>query len=85
MQSVSDRDFIVHFQQWASLCAIHCSRIAEDLIIYSTKEFHFVTLSDAYSTGSSIMPQKKNADSLELIRGKAGKILGNVRPLKYSF
>jgi len=77
MQSVSDRDFIVHFQQWASLCAIHCSRIAEDLIIYSTKEFNFVSLSDAYSTGSSIMPQKKNADSLELIRGKSGRILGN--------
>ena len=79
MQSVSDRDFIVHFQQWASLCVVHCSRIAEDLILYSTKEFNFVTLSDAYSTGSSIMPQKKNADSLELIRGKSGKILGNVR------
>ena len=51
MHSVGDRDFIVHFQQWASLCSIHCSRIAEDLIIYSTKEFSFVTLSDAFSTG----------------------------------
>ncbi|KAL5016267.1 hypothetical protein ScPMuIL_005856 [Solemya velum] len=55
----------------------HLSRLAEDLILYNTKEFGFITLSDAYSTGSSLMPQKKNADSLELIRGKAGRIFGN--------
>jgi len=56
----------------------HVSRLAEDLIIYSTAEFGFVTLSDAYSTGSSIMPQKKNPDSLELLRGKSGRIFGNM-------
>ncbi|KAG6878684.1 hypothetical protein C0993_011499 [Termitomyces sp. T159_Od127] len=56
----------------------HISRMAEDLVIYSTAEFGFVTLSDAYSTGSSIMPQKKNPDSLELLRGKSGRVFGNV-------
>ena len=56
---------------------IHISRLAEDLIIYSSSEFGFVTLSDAYSTGSSIMPQKKNPDSLELLRGKTGRVFGN--------
>jgi argininosuccinate lyase len=63
---------------WASLTAVHLSRLAEDLILYSSKEFGFVSLSDSYSTGSSLMPQKKNPDSLELIRGKAGRIYGNV-------
>ncbi|KAF5358244.1 hypothetical protein D9756_001664 [Leucocoprinus leucothites] len=75
---VGDRDFIVEFLQWASLTMVHVSRMAEDLIIYSTAEFGFVTLSDAYSTGSSIMPQKKNPDSLELLRGKSGRIFGNM-------
>jgi len=56
----------------------HLSKMAEDLIIYSTAEFGFVRLSDAYSTGSSMMPQKKNPDSLELLRGKAGRVFGNV-------
>ena len=65
---VSDRDFIVEFLSWASLTMTHLSRWAEDLIIYSTGEFGFIKLSDAYSTGSSLMPQKKNPDSLELIR-----------------
>ena len=60
---------------------IHISRIAEDLIIYSTAEFGFVTLSDAYSTGSSIMPQKKNPDSLELLRGKSGRTFGQLAGL----
>ncbi|MBN3277454.1 ARLY lyase, partial [Polyodon spathula] len=64
------------FLFWASLCATHLSKMAEDLIIYSTKEFAFVMLSDAYSTGSSLMPQKKNPDSLELIRSKAGRLFG---------
>ena len=72
--------FTVEFLFWASLTGTHLSRWAEDLILYSTKEFSFVTLSDAYSTGSSLMPQKKNADSLELIRGKAGRLFGNVSP-----
>ncbi|KII88645.1 hypothetical protein PLICRDRAFT_41847 [Plicaturopsis crispa FD-325 SS-3] len=75
---VGDRDFIVEFLMWASLSMTHMSRMAEDLIIYSTAEFGFVTLSDAYSTGSSIMPQKKNPDSLELLRGKSGRIFGNM-------
>ncbi|KDQ18096.1 hypothetical protein BOTBODRAFT_29416 [Botryobasidium botryosum FD-172 SS1] len=76
--SVADRDFIVEFLMWASLAMAHMSRMAEDLIIYSTAEFGFITLSDAYSTGSSIMPQKKNPDSLELLRGKTGRVFGNM-------
>ncbi|KAJ3408844.1 argininosuccinate lyase [Chytriomyces hyalinus] len=77
LYGVSDRDFIAEFLNWASLTMIHLSRISEDLIIYSTSEFAFVQLADAYSTGSSLMPQKKNPDSLELIRGKSGRIFGN--------
>ncbi|KAF9053584.1 argininosuccinate lyase [Hymenopellis radicata] len=75
---VGDRDFIVEFLMWSSLTMTHLSRMSEDLIIYSTAEFGFVTLSDAYSTGSSMMPQKKNPDSLELLRGKSGRIFGNM-------
>ncbi|OSX65092.1 hypothetical protein POSPLADRAFT_1044502 [Postia placenta MAD-698-R-SB12] len=78
MQAVSDRDFVVEFMMWASLTMTHLSRLSEDLIIYSTAEFGFVKLSDAYSTGSSMMPQKKNPDSLELLRGKTGRIFGNM-------
>ncbi|EIW72680.1 hypothetical protein TREMEDRAFT_41906 [Tremella mesenterica DSM 1558] len=78
MHAVADRDFIVEWLQWASLTMIHMSRMAEDLIIYSSAEFGFVTLSDAYSTGSSIMPQKKNPDSLELLRGKSGRTFGQM-------
>ncbi|KAL1680923.1 L-Aspartase-like protein [Schizophyllum commune] len=78
MWGVGDRDFIVEFLMWSSLTMTHMSRLAEDLIIYSTAEFGFVTLSDAYSTGSSIMPQKKNPDSLELLRGKSGRLFGNM-------
>ncbi|KAJ6596783.1 argininosuccinate lyase [Mycena vulgaris] len=78
MWGVGDRDFIVEFLMWSSLTMTHISRMAEDFIIYSTAEFGFVTLSDAYSTGSSIMPQKKNPDSLELLRGKSGRIFGNM-------
>ncbi|KAJ4439464.1 hypothetical protein ANN_07588 [Periplaneta americana] len=85
MHAVGNRDFIgkenlivwTEFLFWASLCAVHLSRLAEDLILYSSKEYNFVTISDSYSTGSSLMPQKKNPDSLELIRGKAGRIYGN--------
>lgn len=76
MDAVGDRDYIVEFLFWASLLSTHLSRWAEDMILYSTKEFGFVSLSDAYSTGSSLMPQKKNADSLELIRGKSGRVFG---------
>ncbi|OCF73687.1 argininosuccinate lyase [Kwoniella mangroviensis CBS 8886] len=78
MHAVADRDFIVEWLQWASLLQIHMSRMAEDLIIYSSAEFGFVQLSDAYSTGSSIMPQKKNPDSLELLRGKSGRTFGQM-------
>jgi len=78
LYGVGDRDFIVEFMMWASLAMTHISRMAEDLVIYSTAEFGFVSLSDAYSTGSSIMPQKKNPDSLELLRGKSGRVFGNM-------
>ncbi|KAM6907608.1 argininosuccinate lyase [Xenentodon cancila] len=76
MDATGQRDFVVEFLFWASLCLTHLSKMAEDLMLYSTKEFSFITLSDAYSTGSSLMPQKKNADSLELIRSKAGRVFG---------
>jgi argininosuccinate lyase len=79
MYGVSDRDFIAEFLSWASLCMVHLSRWSEDLIQYCSAEFGFVTLADAYSTGSSLMPQKKNPDSLELIRGKSGRVFGDVR------
>jgi argininosuccinate lyase len=78
LAAVADRDFVVETLQWASLLMVHLSRLSEDLILYSTAEFGFVQVADAYSTGSSLMPQKKNPDSLELIRGKAGRILGHV-------
>ncbi|RPD66308.1 argininosuccinate lyase [Lentinus tigrinus ALCF2SS1-7] len=78
LYGVSDRDFIVEFMMWGSLAMTHLSRMAEDFIIYSTAEFGFITLSDAYSTGSSMMPQKKNPDSLELLRGKSGRVFGNM-------
>ncbi|MBA2335953.1 MAG: argininosuccinate lyase, partial [Blastocatellia bacterium] len=77
LDAVSDRDFAVEFIGACSLIMVHLSRLAEDLIIYCTSEFAFITLSDAVSTGSSIMPQKKNPDALELIRGKAGRIFGH--------
>lgn len=76
--AVSDRDFVVELMFWGTLFMNHISRFAEDLIIYSTAEFGFIKLSDAYSTGSSLMPQKKNADSLELLRGKSGRIFGDL-------
>ncbi|XP_068271555.1 argininosuccinate lyase [Nyctibius grandis] len=78
MDAVSERDFVVEFLSVATLMMIHLSKMAEDLIIYSTSEFGFLTLSDAYSTGSSLMPQKKNPDSLELIRSKAGRVFGRL-------
>ena len=74
--SVSDRDFVVETMSWSSLFMNHVSRFSEDLIIYSSAEFGFVQLADAYSTGSSLMPQKKNPDSLELLRGKSGRVFG---------
>ena len=78
LYSVSDRDFIAEFLFWASLTMVHLSRFSEDLVNYCTAEFGFISLADAYSTGSSLMPQKKNPDSLELIRGKSGRVFGDV-------
>jgi len=77
MYAVSDRDYIVEFLFWVSLLGTHFSRLAEDLIIFSTPTFGLVSVADAYSTGSSLMPQKRNPDGLELARGKAGRFLGN--------
>jgi argininosuccinate lyase len=77
LDGVSDRDFVIEFIGASAITMVHLSRLAEDLIIYSTSEFAFVELSDAVSTGSSLMPQKKNPDSLELIRGKAGRVFGH--------
>ena len=77
LDAVSDRDFVIEFIGLAAIIMVHLSRLAEDLIIYSTAEFAFIELSDAVSTGSSLMPQKKNPDSLELIRGKAGRVFGH--------
>ncbi|ORY87016.1 argininosuccinate lyase [Protomyces lactucae-debilis] len=78
LSAVSDRDFVAEFLMWSTLLTSHISKFAEDLIIYSTAEFGFVKLSDAYSTGSSLMPQKKNPDSLELLRGKSGRVFGQM-------
>jgi argininosuccinate lyase len=77
LDAVSDRDFCVEFAAAASLVMAHLSRLAEDLIAYATTEFGFVELSDAISTGSSLMPQKKNPDALELVRGKSGRVFGH--------
>ncbi|KAK5953883.1 argininosuccinate lyase [Knufia fluminis] len=84
MTAVSDRDFILETLQWATMLMTHVSRFSEDLIIYSTAEFGFVRLADAYSTGSSLMPQKKNPDSLELLRGKSGRVFGTMAGLMMS-
>ena len=77
MDAVTDRDFVVELCFWASLMQVHLSKFAEDLIVYGTQEFGFVKFADAYSTGSSLMPQKKNPDALELLRGKAGRQIGH--------
>ncbi len=76
LDAVSDRDFALEFLSAASICAMHLSRFAEELVIWSSAQFRFVTLSDRFSTGSSIMPQKKNPDAAELIRAKVGRIFG---------
>lgn len=77
MGAVADRDFVTEFLSWGTMFMGHISRFSEDLIIYSTAEFGFVTVADSYSTGSSLMPQKKNPDGLELLRGKAGRAFGH--------
>ncbi|RTZ97811.1 MAG: argininosuccinate lyase [Deltaproteobacteria bacterium] len=81
IDAVSDRDFIIEFLADASLCMVHMSRFSEELILWSTSEFNFIELSDAFTTGSSIMPQKKNPDIPELVRGKAGRVFGDLMAL----
>lgn len=78
MDSVADRDFIAEFLSCAAICMVHFSRISEELILWSTTEFAFIQLSDAFTTGSSIMPQKKNPDIPELVRGKTGRVFGDL-------
>ncbi len=81
LDAVSDRDFAVEFVHATSLIMTHLSRLAEDVILYATIEFGFFELSDAVSTGSSLMPQKKNPDSMELVRGKSGRVFGHLMSL----
>jgi len=76
LDSVSDRDFALEFLAAASICAMHLSRFAEELVIWSSAQFRFVRMSDRFSTGSSIMPQKRNPDAAELLRAKLGRIIG---------
>jgi argininosuccinate lyase len=78
IDAVSDRDYVVEFLFWAALLQTHLSRLAEDLIVWSTPNFGFVEIDERYATGSSIMPQKRNPDSLELLRGKTGRLNGNL-------
>lgn len=78
IDSVSDRDFIIEFLSSASLCMVHFSRMSEELILWSSSEFGFIEISDAFATGSSIMPQKKNPDVPELVRGKTGRVFGDL-------
>lgn len=81
LDAVSDRDFALEFLSSAAICATHLSRIAEEIVIWSSAQFGFVTLPDSFSTGSSIMPQKRNPDAAELARAKAGRIIGALNAL----
>lgn len=81
LDAVADRDLFIEFANACALCGVHFSRVSEDLIIWSTAEFGFVELPEAYTTGSSLMPQKKNPDACELLRGKAGRLCGHVTSL----
>jgi argininosuccinate lyase len=78
LDSVADRDFVLETLAAASICAVHLSRFAEEIVIWTSAQFGFVKLSDAFSTGSSIMPQKRNPDAAELVRGKAGRVIGTL-------
>ena len=78
MDAVSDRDYLLEFQAAAAICMMHLSRMAEEVIIWSSEEFGFIRLSDEYTTGSSIMPQKRNPDFAEIARGKTGRVYGNL-------
>src|SRR5205085_8275392 len=81
MDAVSDRDFAIEFCAAGALVAMHLSRLAEDLILWATSEFNFIKITDAYTTGSSLMPQKKNPDIAELARGKSSRVIGNLMTL----
>jgi len=81
IDAVSDRDFVVEYEAAASLCMMHLSRLAEEIILWSSAEFDFIELDEAYTTGSSIMPQKKNPDVAELVRGKTGRVYGKLMAL----
>jgi argininosuccinate lyase len=78
VDAVTDRDFVVEFLAWAALLQVHLSALAEDLILWSSREYGFVEVDEAYATGSSLMPQKKNPDALELMRGKTGRMVGHL-------
>ncbi len=78
LDSVSDRDFAIEFCSFASILMMHLSRLSEELILWSSADFNFIELTDAFCTGSSIMPQKKNPDVPELVRGKTGRVYGNL-------
>ena len=78
MDAVSDRDFVVDFLSAAALTQVHLSRMSEEIILWTSTEFGFAALPDEFSTGSSMMPQKKNPDLLELIRGKTGRVIGDL-------
>ena len=78
MDAVADRDFVLDFLSAAALCMMHLSRLAEELVIWSSSEFGFVRLGDAYTSGSSIMPQKRNPDFAELVRGRTGRVYGHL-------
>jgi argininosuccinate lyase len=81
LDGVSDRDFALEFMAAAAICAVHLSRLAEELVIWTSAQFRFVSLSDAFTTGSSIMPQKRNPDAAELIRAKTGRVIGDLNAL----
>jgi argininosuccinate lyase len=81
MDAVSDRDFVVEYISDAAICMMHLSRLAEEIVLWSTAEFDFIELDDAFTTGSSIMPQKKNPDVAELARGKTGRVYGHLMAL----
>ncbi len=81
MDAVSDRDFVLEFLFNASVLMMHLSRLSEELILWSSQEFRFITIADGFCTGSSIMPQKKNPDIPELVRGKTGRVYGHLMSL----
>ncbi|WP_330083805.1 argininosuccinate lyase [Methylocystis iwaonis] len=81
LDSVSDRDFVLETLSAAAICATHLSRFAEEIVLWTTSQFNFISLSDKFTTGSSIMPQKRNPDAAELVRGKSGRIIGALQAL----